>query len=70
MNLPEGLARTAQRSLDKAGITHLEHLTEMSEWDVGRLNGIGPGTLTKLREVLAANGMSFAAFKKPAKDGQ
>jgi hypothetical protein len=60
-NLPPGLSKPAQRALAAARYTNLEHLTQVSEADLGRLHGIGPKAIKQLRQALAENGLSFAA---------
>jgi hypothetical protein len=62
--LPSNLARPAQRALANAGYTRLEQLTEVSEAEIKQLHGIGPDALTKLRQALAAHGLSFADAPK------
>jgi hypothetical protein len=57
------LAAPALRALAAAGIQRLEQLTKLSEDQVGRLHGIGPNALTKLRRALQAKGLSFAERK-------
>ena len=54
------LAAPAQRALAGAGYSRLEQLTEVSEADLKQLHGMGPNALEKLREALAAKGLSFA----------
>lgn len=61
---PPKLASLAQRALAGAGIQRLEQLTKFSEGQLKRLHGIGPNALAKLRQALAAQGLSFAENKK------
>ena len=63
-DLPVGLAQPARRALVQAGYTRLEQLTRISEAEVKKLHGIGPNALDKLRQALAAKGLSFAAQKR------
>ena len=60
-DLPEKLGQPASRALAGAGIQRLEQLTQFSEAEIKHLHGIGPNALGKLREALAAKGLSFAA---------
>jgi hypothetical protein len=53
----------AQRALNGAGITHLEHLTKFTEAEIKKLHGIGPNALTTLRAALSEKGLSFAEEK-------
>lgn len=54
------LAAPAERALAAAGIQRLEQLTKFSEAEIKHLHGIGPNAIGKLRQALAANGLSFA----------
>jgi len=63
-DLPAGLAKPAQRALDGAGYSRLEHLTAVSEDELAQLHGIGPKALDLLRNTLKAKGLSFAEGKK------
>lgn len=63
MNEPDSqipkLARPAQRALAEARINSLEQMAGYSEVEIRQLHGIGPNALEKLREALAAKGLSF-----------
>ena len=59
---PQGLAQPALRALANAGFDHLEQLASVPEEKVRNLYGIGPNALRKLRDALAARGLSFAEF--------
>jgi uncharacterized protein (TIGR02246 family) len=59
-DLPDGLARPAQRALAEAGYTRLEQLTWVTEDEVLELHGMGPKALDQLRRALAEKGLSFA----------
>ena len=61
--LPGNLGRPAQRALANAGYARLEQLAEVSEAEIERLHGVGPNAIAKLREALAAAGLSFAAAR-------
>ena len=63
-DFPPKLAQPAQRALAAAGIQKLEQLTRFSEAEIKQLHGIGPNALAKLRQALAAKGMSFAGGEK------
>ena len=57
--LPQKFAKPAQRALAVAGIVSLEALCNWTEADLAALHGIGPNVLAKLREALAAAGLTF-----------
>lgn len=59
-DLPEKLSQPAQRALAGAGIQRLAQLTQFREAEIKKLHGIGPNALEKLRQALAAQGLSFA----------
>lgn len=59
-DLPNGLAKPAQRALAGAGYTRLEQLTRLTEDEVLELHGMGPKALDQLRQALAEKGLSFA----------
>lgn len=56
-----GLSAPAQRALAGAGIATLQQLAKKSEVDVLALHGMGPASIPRLRDALAAAGLSFAA---------
>ncbi len=58
--LPNGLSRPALRALASLGIQNLEQLTDFSETEIIRLHGFGPNGLNKLRQAMAAKGLTFA----------
>lgn len=53
------LSAPARRALENAGITSLKKLAGYSEKDILALHGMGPSTIPKLREALAAEQLSF-----------
>jgi len=57
-NFPK-LSAPALRALANAGYTHLDQLTEVTEAELAKLHGMGPNALTKLREALAAQALTF-----------
>lgn len=59
-DLPGKLGAPAERALAAAGIKNLEQLTRFTEAEIKQLHGIGPNALGKLRQALAARGLSFA----------
>ena len=62
-NIPipfEKLAAPAQRALKAAGYTTLDQLAKVKQSEIARLHGLGPNALTRLRQELAAHGLSFA----------
>jgi DNA-directed RNA polymerase alpha subunit len=58
-DFPARLAKPAQLALSAAGITHLEQLTELTEYDLMKLHGIGPKAMDQLRSALYEKGLSF-----------
>ena len=62
-DLPK-LGGPAERALAGAGIQRLEQLTRFSENEIKQLHGIGSNALAKLRQALAAQGLSFAEKRK------
>jgi predicted flap endonuclease-1-like 5' DNA nuclease len=59
-DLPDGLAKPAQRALAGAGYTHLEQLATAGEKELKQLHGMGPKAIDRLREALADHGLTFA----------
>ena len=62
--LPAKLGAPAERALAGAGIKTLKQLTKFSETEIKQLHGVGPNALGKLRQALAAKGLSFAKGKE------
>ena len=58
------LAKPAQRALQNAGITSLEHLAGFSETEIAALHGVGKNALQTMRITLSEFGLSFS--QKPA----
>lgn len=58
-NLPK-LSKPAQRALAGAGITKLEHFTEVSEAEVLQLHGMGPRAMELIQQALEGKGLAFA----------
>lgn len=58
------IGNPARRALTAAGYLRLEQLTEVGEAELLRLHGVGPKAIRILREVLSANGLSFADKKR------
>ena len=63
-DLPAKLGAPAERALAGAGIKNLKHLSKFSEAEIKQLHGVGPNALGKLRQALAARGLSFAKGKE------
>ncbi len=57
--LPTGLAQPAKRALDSAGIHVLTDFSRFTEVEISVLHGVGKNALTKIKKVLAENGISF-----------
>lgn len=53
------LSAPARRALETEGIKTLKQLAKYSETDILALHGIGPSSMPKLREILAAEGLTF-----------
>lgn len=60
------LGAPAQRALASIGVSDLKQLSKFTEVEVAQLHGMGPNALSKLREALKAQGLSF----KQAKTGE
>jgi predicted flap endonuclease-1-like 5' DNA nuclease len=60
-DFPAGLGKPAQRALAAAGYQRLDQLAQISEAELKQLHGIGPKAFDRLRQALAAQGMSFAS---------
>jgi len=53
------LGAPARRALENQGITTLQKLSGFTEKEILSLHGMGPSSMPKLREALAAEGLSF-----------
>ena len=53
------LGAPARRALEAEGIADLKKLAQWTEKEVLALHGVGPASLPKLREALAAEGLEF-----------
>lgn len=53
------LAAPARRALENAGIKTIKQLARLTEKELLALHGMGPGSVPKLKAVLAANGLQF-----------
>ncbi len=53
------LSAPARRALETEGIADLKKLARWTEKEVLALHGMGPASLPKLREALAAEGLQF-----------
>jgi hypothetical protein len=53
------LAAPARRALENAGIADLDQLSHFTEREIADLHGMGDNALSRLREALAAAGLSF-----------
>lgn len=53
------LSAPARRALENAGITTLKKLSQQSEAAILKLHGMGPASLPKLKQSLAAAGLAF-----------
>lgn len=58
-DLPEKLAKPAQRALASVGIDALKMLTEYTEQEVAELHGIGQNALKQLKAALEDKGLNF-----------
>ena len=59
-DLPAKMGAPAERALAGAGIRKLKDVTKFSEREIGKLHGVGPNAIGKLRQALAEKGLSFA----------
>lgn len=62
-DLPPKLGAPAERALAAAGYVQMEQFTQISEADLLKLHGVGPNAVGKIKQALAAKGLSFAAGK-------
>jgi hypothetical protein len=53
------LGAPARRALENAGIKTIKQLSKMSEAEILKLHGMGPGSIPKLRLALKSEGLSF-----------
>lgn len=53
----------ARRALESKGIDTLFKLSKLSEQDLLKLHGLGPGSIPKLRKALKEKGYSFKKSK-------
>lgn len=63
-DLPAELSQPARRALVGAGYLRLAQLSEVSEFEIKRLHGMGPKGIAQLRRALEARGLSFANEKE------
>ena len=54
-----GLGAPARRALENAGIATPQQLAEFKEKEILKFHGMGPGSMPKLREILANADLSF-----------
>lgn len=55
------LGAPARRALASAGIRTLADLGKFEEGQVAALHGMGPNAMTRLREAMAAQGLTFSS---------
>jgi len=53
------LGAPARRALENKGITTLRKLSNLSEKEILKLHGMGPGSIPKLRSALKSSGLNF-----------
>lgn len=58
-DLPEKLAKPAQRALASADIGSLEKLATFTEQEIADLHGIGQNALKQLKEAMKEKGLDF-----------
>jgi DNA-directed RNA polymerase alpha subunit len=63
-NFLSELGAPARRALENSGITTLEQLSKLTESDVLKLHGMGPGSIPKLRKLLKESKLSFKNKRK------
>lgn len=59
-NFPK-IGAPALRALHVAGYTKLEQFTNVGEEELLKIHGVGPKAIRLLREVMEAEGLSFAS---------
>lgn len=57
---PERIPEAVRRTLEMAGFSDLEQLSDLSEADLIELHGLGPSELMLLKEALAEHGLTFS----------
>ncbi|PTA67425.1 DNA-binding protein [Deinococcus arcticus] len=57
--LPAALGRPALRALAAAGLSTLPEVARLTERDLLALHGVGPTAVRRLREALAARGLTL-----------
>jgi transposase len=53
------MSAPARRAFERAGITSLTQLSGYSEREILDMHGVGPSTIPRLVQALAAEGLSF-----------
>jgi len=53
------LGAPARRALENRGVMTVKQLSEFTKADILKLHGMGPASMPKLLEALAAEGLSF-----------
>jgi hypothetical protein len=53
------LGSPARRALQQAGVNSVANLAKYSELEILKLHGMGPGSIPKLRKLLADAGLTF-----------
>ncbi len=56
------ISAPARRALENAGIKTLKQLSKYSEKEIGKLHGMGPNGVTKLKLALKKEGLAFKAL--------
>jgi len=59
-DLPTNIGQPARRALIQARYRRLDQLSGLSEAELKQLHGVGPKAIDRLRQALAAKGLSFA----------
>lgn len=64
--LPTSLGSPAIRALTGAGFTRLAELSTATESEILALHGMGPKAVARLRDLMAAEGVTFTDGKEDA----
>jgi len=66
-DLPTNIGQPARRALIQARYRRLDQLSGLSEAELKQLHGVGPKAIDRLRQALAAKGLSFAERSRQTK---
>ncbi|HVK22569.1 MAG TPA: helix-hairpin-helix domain-containing protein [Actinokineospora sp.] len=59
-DLPPSIGKPATRAFANAGLTTVEDFAKVTEKEIADLHGVGPKAIGIIRDLLAAQGRTFA----------